>query len=84
MGLLSLGLAVAAILKNHYKDPLPIIAGAIYLFFALILFLISFSKIANKSSIGRNPFVTSILCVVLVLIGIWTLLGLRNVLAAFF
>ena len=83
MGLLCLGLVVTAVVQNHYKDPVTFIGGAVSLFFALLLFLVSFSKTASQSS-GRNPFVTYILWVIVVLLGIWTLLGLRNALAAFF
>jgi hypothetical protein len=83
MGVLWLGLAISAVVKNQYEDLfLMLIGGPVYLVFALILFFTSFIKTLNRTTI-RNLFVTSILWVVVVLFGIWTLLGLRNVLAAF-
>jgi len=83
MGLLCLVLAVAAVVQNRYKDPVTFIGGAVCLLFGSILFLVSFIKTTNQS-IRRNPFVATILWVVVILIGIWTLLGLYSVSTAFF
>ena len=83
MSLLCLVLAVAAVVQNRYKDPVTFIGGAVCLLFGSILFLVSFIKTTNQS-IRRNPFVATILWVVVILIGIWTLLGLYSVSTAFF
>jgi hypothetical protein len=79
VGLILVGLAVAAVVLHRYKDPVTFLAGAFFWFFALLFFFISRSKTATQSS-GRNPIITGILWAVVVVFGIWGIWGLFNIL----
>jgi hypothetical protein len=76
VGLILVGLAVAAVVLHRYDGPVTFLAGAFFWFFALLFFFLSRSKILTQ------PIVAGILWAAVVLFGIWGIWGLFNILVS--